>query len=156
MNGENQNPRGGHGIGRQLAEARQEKGLTLAEVEQRTRIRSRYLRDLEHERFDVLPAVYVLGSLKTYAEFLGLDGTALSRRLKESLVKPDDEETVAQPAAGQRRGEGRGAILAAGTSHSGVAQAFGFLAVTLAAVNIFGGFLVTQRMLAMYKKKEKK
>ena len=32
---------------------------------------------------------------------------------------------------------------------------FGFLAITLAAVNIFGGFLVTQRMLAMYKKKKK-
>ena len=32
---------------------------------------------------------------------------------------------------------------------------FGYLAITLAAVNIFGGFLVTQRMLAMYKKKRK-
>ena len=32
---------------------------------------------------------------------------------------------------------------------------FGFLAILLAAVNIFGGFLVTQRMLAMYKKKKK-
>ena len=32
---------------------------------------------------------------------------------------------------------------------------FGFLAIVLAAVNIFGGFLVTQRMLAMYKKKKK-
>ncbi len=32
---------------------------------------------------------------------------------------------------------------------------FGYLAITLAAVNIFGGFLVTQRMLAMYKKKKK-
>ena len=32
---------------------------------------------------------------------------------------------------------------------------FGFFAITLAAINIFGGFLVTQRMLAMYKKKKK-
>ncbi len=32
---------------------------------------------------------------------------------------------------------------------------FGFLGITLAAINIFGGFLVTQRMLAMYKKKKK-
>ena len=32
---------------------------------------------------------------------------------------------------------------------------YGFLAIILAAVNIFGGFLVTQRMLAMYKKKKK-
>jgi len=36
-----------------------------------------------------------------------------------------------------------------------VAVTFGFLALVMAAVNIFGGFLVTQRMLAMYKKKEK-
>ena len=35
------------------------------------------------------------------------------------------------------------------------ANIFGFLAIILAAVNIFGGFLVTQRMLAMYKKRKK-
>lgn len=48
-----------------------------------------------------------------------------------------------------------GALLAVGISASGAAMGFGFVAVILAAVNIFGGFLVTQRMLAMYKKKEK-
>jgi len=48
-----------------------------------------------------------------------------------------------------------GALLAVGISASGLATGFGFLALVLAAVNIFGGFLVTQRMLAMYKKKEK-
>jgi NAD(P) transhydrogenase subunit alpha len=48
-----------------------------------------------------------------------------------------------------------GALLAVGISASGAAMGFGFVAVILASVNIFGGFLVTQRMLAMYKKKEK-
>lgn len=48
-----------------------------------------------------------------------------------------------------------GALLAVGISSSGIASGFGFLALVLASVNIFGGFLVTQRMLAMYKKKEK-
>jgi NAD(P) transhydrogenase subunit alpha len=52
-----------------------------------------------------------------------------------------------------------GAIIAAlaGTSNNifDTANIFGFLAIILAAVNIFGGFLVTQRMLAMYKKKKK-
>ena len=48
-----------------------------------------------------------------------------------------------------------GALLAVGASLSGWATGFGFVALVLAAVNIFGGFLVTQRMLAMYKKKEK-
>ena len=46
-----------------------------------------------------------------------------------------------------------GAILAAGTADTTIARIFGFLAVTLAAVNIFGGFMVTRRMLAMFKKK---
>ncbi|ORE98992.1 proton-translocating transhydrogenase family protein [Aurantimonas sp. 22II-16-19i] len=48
-----------------------------------------------------------------------------------------------------------GALLAVGLSASGLATTFGFIALILASVNIFGGFLVTQRMLAMYKKKTK-
>jgi NAD(P) transhydrogenase subunit alpha len=48
-----------------------------------------------------------------------------------------------------------GALLAVGISASGLATGFGFAALMLVSVNIFGGFLVTQRMLAMYKKKEK-
>jgi NAD(P) transhydrogenase subunit alpha len=47
-----------------------------------------------------------------------------------------------------------GALLAVGASLGGIASLYGVLALALAAVNIFGGFLVTQRMLAMYKKKE--
>jgi len=42
------------------------------------------------------------------------------------------------------------------SSESSLSKGLGFAALTLASVNIFGGFLVTQRMLAMYKKKEKK
>ena len=53
-----------------------------------------------------------------------------------------------------------GALLAVGVSlvaqGSALAKVFGFLALVMASVNIFGGFLVTQRMLAMYKKKEPK
>jgi len=48
-----------------------------------------------------------------------------------------------------------GAILAAGPDVAGPAKVLGFFAVALAAVNIFGGFLVTQRMLSMFKKKGK-
>ena len=47
-----------------------------------------------------------------------------------------------------------GAMLATGLADSGWAMLFGFIAVTLASVNIFGGFLVTQRMLSMFKKKQ--
>jgi NAD(P) transhydrogenase subunit alpha len=46
-----------------------------------------------------------------------------------------------------------GAILAAGLNGAGIANVFGGIAVGLAAVNIFGGFIVTQRMLGMFKKK---
>jgi H+-translocating NAD(P) transhydrogenase subunit alpha len=44
-----------------------------------------------------------------------------------------------------------GAMLATGLGDSAVAEIFGFLAVTLASVNIFGGFTVTQRMLSMFR-----
>ena len=51
-----------------------------------------------------------------------------------------------------------GALLAVGlnlvTEGTTLAKVFGFLALVMASVNIFGGFLVTQRMLAMYKKKD--
>ena len=53
-----------------------------------------------------------------------------------------------------------GALLAVGISLIGdssvLSKVFGFLALVMASVNIFGGFMVTQRMLAMYKKKEPK
>ena len=49
-----------------------------------------------------------------------------------------------------------GAMLAAALTESGLGKAMGVAAVALAAVNIFGGFLVTRRMLEMFKKKEKK
>jgi NAD(P) transhydrogenase subunit alpha len=47
-----------------------------------------------------------------------------------------------------------GALLAAGLRGFGASQMFGAIAVALAAVNIFGGFIVTYRMLSMFKKKQ--
>jgi NAD(P) transhydrogenase subunit alpha len=49
-----------------------------------------------------------------------------------------------------------GAMLAAALTSTGLGKAMGVLAVALAAVNVFGGFLVTRRMLEMFKKKEPK
>ena len=49
-----------------------------------------------------------------------------------------------------------GAMLAAGLTEGPLAQTMGTVAVALAAVNVFGGFLVTQRMLEMFRKKEPK
>ena len=46
-----------------------------------------------------------------------------------------------------------GALIASGPSEANFAQVMGFCAVVLASVNIFGGFIITQRMLSMFKKK---
>lgn len=48
-----------------------------------------------------------------------------------------------------------GALIAAGPMDMNISKIFGFLAVVLASVNIFGGFVVTNRMLSMFKKKER-
>jgi cytoskeletal protein RodZ len=81
-------------IGRILEQKRKEKGLSLEEVEQATKIRKRYLDGLEREDYAVLPAgVYAQGFLKTYANYLGLDGEDLSRQLK-SRRKPRRERGI--------------------------------------------------------------
>jgi hypothetical protein len=62
-------------IGNSLREARVRQQLELGEVELATKIRARYLRALEEESFEALPAqTYVKGFLRTYADYLGLDG----------------------------------------------------------------------------------
>jgi hypothetical protein len=62
-------------IGNSLREARLRQGLDLARVEDDTKIRAKYLQALEDERFEILPSeTYVKGFLRTYAEYLGLDG----------------------------------------------------------------------------------
>jgi cytoskeleton protein RodZ len=62
-------------IGNSLSEARTRKGLDFPELEQGTKIRAKYLRALEDEAFETLPsATYVKGFLRTYADYLGLDG----------------------------------------------------------------------------------
>jgi hypothetical protein len=62
-------------IGPALREARERRGLGYNQVEAATAIRSRYVRALEDEQFDILPGpTYTKGFLRAYAEFLGLDG----------------------------------------------------------------------------------
>ena len=62
-------------IGSSLRDARVRQGLDLAQIEADTKIRAKYLRALEDERFDLLPAeTYVKGFLRAYAERVGLDG----------------------------------------------------------------------------------
>src|SRR4051794_41294158 len=62
-------------IGNSLHEARVRQAVSLPAAEVGTKIRAKYLRALEEEQFDQLPGqTYVKGFLRTYADFLGLDG----------------------------------------------------------------------------------
>ena len=80
-------------IGNSLREARLRQGLDFPEVEQATKIRGKYLRALEDEQFDILPGqTYVKGFLRTYSEYLGLDGQLYVDEYNSRYI-PGDEET---------------------------------------------------------------
>ena len=92
-------------LGASLEEARRRQGLDLEQVEKATYIGRRYLRALEEERFELLPAdAYAKGFLRAYAEFLGLDAERyldeLSTRLAERALEP---ALAAQPLRLRRR-----------------------------------------------------
>ena len=62
-------------IGNSLREARERQGLAYPEIELATKIRARYIRALEEEDFTSIPGdAYIRGFLRTYADYLGLDG----------------------------------------------------------------------------------
>jgi transcriptional regulator with XRE-family HTH domain len=103
MSDQDGNPQMGLEIGRTLRLAREKRGLSLQQVEEATKIRARYLRDLENENFEVLPAVFMLGSLKTFAEHLGLDGAAMTGELKrrQSSLQPEQDQAAEVPPAAE-------------------------------------------------------
>src|ERR671911_3100476 len=93
-NGTFYTPSVGAKIGPILEKARKERGLTLEEAEHATKIRKRYLSGLEREDYGALPdAVYARGFLKTYANYLGLDGEELARALRDRR-RPRRERSV--------------------------------------------------------------
>jgi cytoskeletal protein RodZ len=114
-------------IGTSLRQARQHRALEIADVERETRIRAKYLVALEEERFAVLPGIaYVRGFLRTYAEFLGLDGNLLVDEYNQRFAPPEDELPPIQPnglgGGGRRFGQPMLGVLAA-------ALTFGVIAV---------------------------
>lgn len=81
-------------IGRVLQQEREQQGRTLKEVSDAVNIKESYLDALEKEDFDAIPgAVFVKGFIRTYAEFLGLDGAGLVTAYKEEVLarKPRPE-----------------------------------------------------------------
>lgn len=83
-------------IGRRLREARERKGLSLAAAEEGTKIRRKYLEALEAGRREDLPQeVYIRGYIRTYGNFLGLDG----QRLLQEYRQAEGETAGAPPPA---------------------------------------------------------
>ena len=69
------------GVGATLSAARKRRKIRLSDVEEATKIRSRFLRAIENEEWDVLPgAAYARSFIRTYADFLGLDGARLAEQ----------------------------------------------------------------------------
>jgi len=80
-------------IGNSLREARTRRQIDLPQAEQATKIRVRYLRALEEERFDQLPSqTYVKGFLRTYADYLGLDGQLYVDEFNSRFATGEDPE----------------------------------------------------------------
>src|SRR4029450_1048129 len=78
-------------IGSSLREARNRHGVELAQVEADTHIRTRYLKALEDDRFDLLPGdAYVRGFLRTYADYLGLDAELFVDEYKARFAPPEE------------------------------------------------------------------
>jgi cytoskeleton protein RodZ len=110
-------------IGSSLREARIRQELDFPALEQATKIRAKYLRALEDERFELLPAhTYVKGFLRSYADYLGLDGELYVDEYNSRYVTGEEETHVGArraparvPAARRRRREQReaGAVLLA-------------------------------------------
>lgn len=93
-------------IGPSLREARARRGLSPADVHKAIRIRERYLTALEEERWEMLPGdAYTKGFLRTYAEFLGLDGQLYIDEYNGRVVHRD-EELIVPESLKRRRGPG--------------------------------------------------
>ena len=91
-------------IGATLREARQRRGLSLDDVQQSLHFRVRYLTALEEEHWDVLPGeAYTKGFLRTYAEFLGVDGTLYIDEFNERISASEEQQIVPESLAPRRR-----------------------------------------------------
>jgi hypothetical protein len=79
-------------IGGSLREARLKRNLTPADVQKAIRIRDRYLQALEEEHWELLPGdAYVKGFLRTYADYLGLDGNLYVDEYNSRFAHPEEQ-----------------------------------------------------------------
>ncbi len=82
-------------LGNSLRQARLLQGPAPAEVEQATKIRAKYIRALEAEEFDQLPSqTYVKGFLRSYAEYLGLEGQLFVDEYNSRFVASEEQQQL--------------------------------------------------------------
>jgi cytoskeletal protein RodZ len=90
-------------IGETLRERRMSMKIDVHEVEEKTKIRAKYLRALENEEYNLLPGeAYVKSFIRTYAEFLGLDSRALVDSYR-AIDKPEEESPIFPARDGTRK-----------------------------------------------------
>src|SRR5699024_5228144 len=82
-------------IGERLKEAREEKGLSLEDIQQKTKIQNRYLQAIEEDNLDDLPGkFYARAFIKEYALAVGLDPTELLEGFDEEKIQPQTEDNT--------------------------------------------------------------
>ncbi|MEO5576673.1 MAG: helix-turn-helix domain-containing protein [Gaiellaceae bacterium] len=98
-------------IGNSLREARLRRHIEFVDAEHGTKIRGKYLRALEDERFELLPShTYIKGFLRSYADYLGLDGQLYVDEYNSRFVVGEEDAPVRPrrvPAAKARRSDRR-------------------------------------------------
>ncbi|RXT59408.1 helix-turn-helix domain-containing protein [Lacticaseibacillus chiayiensis] len=91
-------------IGQKLRDARIEKGYTIDDLQQITKIQKRYLIAIEEGHFDALPGdFYVRAFLKQYADTVGLDGDELLTQFQQDIPEPQPKEYAAQSVENKTR-----------------------------------------------------
>ncbi|AZO95486.1 helix-turn-helix domain-containing protein [Halocella sp. SP3-1] len=88
-------------IGAKLKEAREKQGLSLKDLQEKTKIRSKYLAALENEEYELIPGeAYVKAFIKGYADYLNLDGAQLVdkynqiKEMERKAKEEEEEETI--------------------------------------------------------------
>ena len=120
-------------IGNSLHEARVRHGYDLRTAEAATKIRAKYLKALEDEQFDTLPAeTYVRGFLRGYADFLGLDGQLYVDEYNSRFVIGEAEPRTLRP----RRSSARPPRRSSGRFESNV------VLVTVAAIGLVAALVI--------------
>jgi cytoskeleton protein RodZ len=102
-------------IGASLREARARRSLSYDQIEAETKIRTKYIRCMEDEQFDVLPSgTYVRGFLRTYADYLGLDGQLYVDEYSSRFGDmPDERAARRRERPRERRNESSNAVMIA-------------------------------------------